>query len=155
MITLAVSLVGIRISFGSGNGGFVLLACGSISIPSETSLLILVGLLIVWRAIEAHQKKLSSKARREARIDGNRLSESLCGAKGFGARVLFQDGMKGFIWELVNLYHVDHQSELVGAVVHKQRVGDDLFSEKAPHSFLGNVNRIDEAEGLNHQCAFL
>ena len=88
-----------------------------VSISVEALLALLVVFLVMGWLVGADMKNPSPEPWRERWKNRGSLEDCFCGALGFGARGLFQDGVERFLIKLANCHHVDHRRGLVGGEV--------------------------------------
>ena len=119
-------------------------------------MLVIVFPVTGW-LVGADVKNPSPEPWRERRKIRGSLGDRFCGALGFRARGLFQDGVERFLIEPVNCHHVDHRRGLVGGEVDEwmniaELIGGwmnstDLVGEFAPKGILVGGSSAGEPKG--------
>jgi len=111
--SLRVKLV-VTSGLGHHKGMLIFMALRAVDVLVFTSGAFLVGFTVPRRAVDADVEDRATPKRRERGLLGEGFGEGLCGALGFGVRILLQDGLEGCCGTTAGVQHVDRRRELVG-----------------------------------------
>ena len=103
-----------------------------VDIPIDASGPVLLGLPYPWGVVDADIEDCATMERRERKLIGGGLGDSLHRALGLGVWILLWDGLEGHSRASADVEHVDSRRRLVGDLVSERMDVSHLVSEFAP-----------------------